>query len=35
MIRRDEIEAKAEEFRIHTSNLQRDYLFGSPANGLA
>ena len=28
MIERDEIDAKAAEFEIHTSNLQRDYVFG-------
>lgn len=28
MIDRDEIDAKAAEFEIHTSNLQRDYVFG-------
>ena len=28
MIDRDEIVAKSEEFEIHTSNVQRDYLFG-------
>jgi predicted nucleotidyltransferase component of viral defense system len=28
MIGRDEIEAKAEEFGIHTSNVQCDYIFG-------
>ena len=28
MIDRDEIEAKSDEFEIHTSNVQRDYVFG-------
>jgi len=28
MIDRDEIESKAREFEIHTSNVQRDYVFG-------
>ncbi len=28
MIDRDEIDAKADEFEIHTSDLQRDYVFG-------
>lgn len=28
MIDRDEVEAKSEEFGVHTSNLQRDYIFG-------
>lgn len=28
MIDRDEIVAKSEEFEIHTSNVQRDYVFG-------
>lgn len=28
MIDRDEIDAKAVEFEIHTSNVQRDYVFG-------
>jgi predicted nucleotidyltransferase component of viral defense system len=28
LIENDEIEAKAEEFGIHTSNVQRDYIFG-------
>lgn len=28
MIERDEIDAKASEFEIHTSNVQRDYVFG-------
>src|SRR6266540_4716048 len=28
MIDREEIEAKADEFGIHTSNVQRDYVFG-------
>ena len=28
MITRDEIEVKGREFDIHTSNVQRDYVFG-------
>lgn len=28
MIKKNEIEAKAKEFEIHTSNVQRDYVFG-------
>ena len=28
MIEKDEIDAKASEFEIHTSNVQRDYVFG-------
>lgn len=28
MIDRDEIEEKSQEFEIHASNLQRDYIFG-------
>ena len=28
MIDKDEILAKSEEFEIHTSNVQRDYVFG-------
>ncbi len=34
MISRDEIEAKADEFGIHTSNVQRDYVFGWLIAGL-
>lgn len=34
MIDRDEITAKADEFGIHTSNVQRDYVFGWLINGL-
>jgi predicted nucleotidyltransferase component of viral defense system len=34
MIARDEIAAKADEFGIHTSNVQRDYVFGWLINGL-
>src|SRR2546426_11735659 len=34
MIGRDEIAAKADEFGIHTSNVQRDYVFGWLVNGL-
>jgi len=28
MITKDEIEAKAKEFEIHPSNVERDYVFG-------
>jgi hypothetical protein len=28
MISYEEIQSKAEEFGIHTSNVQRDYVFG-------
>lgn len=28
MIKKNETEAKAKEFEIHTSNVQRDYVFG-------
>ena len=34
MIERDEIEAKAREFGIHTSNVQRDYVFGWLVGGV-
>lgn len=34
MIGRDEIEAKATELGIHTSNVQRDYVFGWLVGGL-
>lgn len=34
MIDRDEITAKADEFGIHTSNVQRDYVFGWLIDGL-
>jgi len=28
MIKREEIESKAEEFGIHAANVERDYVFG-------
>ena len=28
MITRDEIESKSKEFEIHSSNVERDYVFG-------
>lgn len=34
MIERDEIEAKADEFGLHWSNVQRDYVFGWLIGGL-
>ena len=34
MIEDREIRAKAEEFGIHTSNVQRDYVFGWLINGV-
>ena len=34
MIERDEIQAKAEEFGLHWSNVQRDYVFGWLIGGL-
>lgn len=34
MIKKDEIEAKSEEFEIHTSDVQRDYVFGWVLFGL-
>ena len=35
MIEREEIEAKAGEFDIHTSNVQRDYVFGWLLKGIS
>lgn len=34
MINKSEIEAKAQEFAIHTSNVQRDYVFGWVLSGI-
>ena len=34
MIERDEIQAKAAEFGLHWSNVQRDYVFGWLIGGL-
>ena len=34
MIERDEIQAKADEFGLHWSNVQRDYVFGWLIGGL-
>jgi predicted nucleotidyltransferase component of viral defense system len=34
VIDRTEIEAKAAEFAIHTSNVQRDYVFGWLLSGI-
>jgi hypothetical protein len=34
MITKDEIEAKAEEFGLHSPNVERDYIFGWPLAGI-